>query len=157
MSLKNETLATIQDIFSPSLTKEEKSIKEETVKEEQNNINALPGNKTETSFTSNTTSTNTPSTSNIEFIPHIFYSLHNITKDPNNSSNQLETATGVIRHKLRSSKQCLMENSDTKILLNKSVNDWEQFIQKRENELNLKKTVLQQLNERIKSINEQTV
>lgn len=162
MPLTNNGLESIRELLHPESTKSRSNIKNEENEQMKvdrkdstqiDEINTLTANNTETNANSSNT---TVSTSNTEFIPHIFYSINNIMKDPNNSSNQLETATGVIRHKLRSSKQVLMENDDTKILLNKSIPNWNQFIQLRENELNMKRSVLQKLSEKIGTLEETT-
>ncbi|CAL9728588.1 mediator of RNA polymerase II transcription subunit 9 [Monosporozyma unispora] len=162
MPLNNSGLEAIQETFCPQSIKPNNSVKSEENDQmnidgkeapQSNETNTLPTDNAEKDISSSNTAS---SASNTEFIPHIFYSINNIMKDPNNSSNQLETATGVIRHKLRSSKQILMENDDTKILLNKSISNWEKFIQLRENELKMKRSVLQRLSVRISSLEEPT-
>ncbi|CAL9734227.1 mediator of RNA polymerase II transcription subunit 9 [Monosporozyma servazzii] len=159
MPLTNNGLETIRELLCPVSMKSTNNVgNEENEQMRDDRKDSTQTNEISTPTTNHIeNSTNiTVSTSSTEFIPHIFYSINNIMKDPNNSSNQLETATGVIRHKLRSSKQVLMENDDTKILLNKSVPNWKQFIQLRENELNMKRNVLQKLNDRMGTLEETT-
>ena len=156
MTYNNQGLKVIQEILCPNNITNDTDIKHEnktSLKTEDTNNNQPYGNNTQKSI--ETINSSSYSTTNTEFIPQIFYSLYNIMKDPN-ISNQLETSTGVIRHKLRSSKQILLEHNDTRILLNKSIPNWEEFIQLKEHELATKRNVLRQLSEKIKSIDEHT-
>ena len=89
---------------------------------------------------------------NTEFIPHIFYTLYQIQKDPNNSNNQLENKTGVIKHRLRSCKSLIRESNSVVELLGKTPEEWEQFIANRDRELQLKKNVLLNLQSKIADV-----
>lgn len=132
--LQNEDLRKIQSTLLPQQTSE--------------SITSPP----QTASTNN--SNQSTSSTSAEFIPHIFYALHQLTKDTNNSSYQLETATGFIRHRLRTCKSLITENEDCKKLLGKSTEEWNQIIVNRERELEIKKKVLQRLGERIRSLKE---
>ncbi|KAK5778260.1 Cse2p PWA37_000496 [Arxiozyma heterogenica] len=155
MAYNNQGLQAIQEILCPNNIAQDTEIKHES------DNNSITEGSDKDQFTENNTqkiikATNiSSSTTNTEFIPQIFYGLHNIMKNPN-ISNQLETSTGVIRHKLRSSKQILMEHDDTRILLNKSIPTWENFIQLKERELAMKRNVLKNLSQKIKDMSETT-
>lgn len=157
MTYNNQGLQAIQEILCPNNITQDTKITHEidtNLKNESTNEDQVTENNIhKTIKTTNTSSSS--SITNTEFIPQIFYSLHNIMKNPN-ISNQLETATGVIRHKLRSSKQVLMEHNDTRILLNKSIPNWEKFIQLKEHEVAMKRNVLRNLGQKIKDMNETT-
>ena len=99
------------------------------------------------------TSVATPlATYNSEFIPHLFFALHQIRKDPNNSSNQLETTTGSIKRRLKNCKSFIESSEECKTLLSKSTDEWSEHIAQRQLELETKKHVLNSLEEKIKTI-----
>ncbi|CCK69810.1 Cse2p KNAG_0D00580 [Huiozyma naganishii CBS 8797] len=129
MDLRNEGLREIHDILRP------------------------PANKTPLAppASSSTTSSNTPLKASSEFIPHIFYALNQITRDPNNVSNHLESSTGFIRHRLRTCKELIAENSECMELLSRTPEEWEQELAFKEQELRIKGALLETLRERIKS------
>lgn len=131
--LQNEDLHKIRDILVPSKPGTEPLL-------------VPPGS--ESSRSSGGISTN----ANTEFIPHIFYTLYKIQKDPNNSSNQLENKTGVIKHRLRSCKTLIKDSNSVVELLGKSPEEWEQFIASRDRELQLKKNVLLDLQRKIADV-----
>lgn len=143
MNLQNKVLNQIHQILLPTNPTLDKPNAEAT-KEEFSSAE----NRDEKDYLTNQQPKNlsTPSTSsNGEFIPHIFYSLHQIRKDPNNLSNQLETLTGSIRHRLKLCKSLISENEDTKDLLSKSPSEWQDIIHQREQELQIKRDVLDDL------------
>lgn len=131
--LENENLNRIQQILIPQ--------------DSENDTFTIPP-----SSSSSKSSSITNTTSSTEFIPHIFYTLYQIQKDPNNSNNQLENKTGLIRHRLRNCKNLIKENDNSIELLSKSTEEWEQFITNRENELQIKKNVLLNLRGKISDI-----
>lgn len=158
MSLENESLRNIYELLSPQTS-------EKSPNKDKNSID-LSNSKGSATSTAGTTSTvsstninnlnsisNNNGSSSNEFIPHVFYSLYNITKDPNNSSNNLESATGFIRHRLRSSKQLIKDDTKLIELLSKSTEDWEKFLESRRVELNVKNDILQKLKLKIDEIN----
>ncbi|OXB42438.1 hypothetical protein B1J92_I05742g [Nakaseomyces glabratus] len=87
-----------------------------------------------------------------EFIPSIFFSLHKIRKDPNNVSSQLETSTGFIRHRIKRCKALLQENEEVRNLLANSIEEWENIIADKEQQLRVKAKVLRDLDARIEKI-----
>ncbi|SMN21570.1 similar to Saccharomyces cerevisiae YNR010W CSE2 Subunit of the RNA polymerase II mediator complex [Maudiozyma saulgeensis] len=131
--LQNEDLSRIQEILIPP-------------KSENETFTIPPGSSSSKSSSTQSTVATT------EFIPHIFYTLYQIQKDPNRSNNQLETKTGLIRHRLRNCKTLIRESDSSLELLSKSTNEWEQFITNRENELQIKKNVLLDLRSKISEI-----
>ncbi|CAI4050379.1 hypothetical protein SKDZ_14G3290 [Saccharomyces kudriavzevii ZP591] len=148
MSLQNNVLNQIQQVLLPTspdlnepngdIIKEESSSVENGDEKDHLTIQQQPSNLS------------APSTnSNGEFIPHIFYSLHQIRKDPNNLSNQLETSTGSIRHRLKLCKSLISENEDAKKLLSKSPSEWQDIIHQREQELQIKRDVLDDLHRKL--------
>lgn len=90
-----------------------------------------------------------------EFIPHLFYSLHQLKKEPNNSSNSFETATSSIRHRLKLCKSHISESGECKALLSKSCDEWEQVIQQKQKEIEVKRQVLESLGDNIKNLGKQ--
>lgn len=88
-----------------------------------------------------------------EFIPHLFYSLYQIRKDPSNS-NQLETSTGFIRHRLKNCKNILATDENCRHLLSKSVEEWHHDIRNREKELEVKRKMLDDLSKRLQIFND---
>ncbi|CAI1693520.1 hypothetical protein SEUBUCD646_0N03240 [Saccharomyces eubayanus] len=144
MSLQNNVLKQIQQVLLPTSPNIDESNADIT-KQESSSTENVDG-KDHSATPQQATNLSAPSTnSNGEFIPHIFYSLHQIRKDPNNLSNQLETSTGSIRHRLKLCKSLISEHEDTKNLLSKSPSEWEDFIQQREQELQIKRNVLDDL------------
>lgn len=131
--LQNENLHRIQEILIPQ--------------DSENDTFTIPP-----SSSSSKSSSIANTTSSTEFIPHIFYTLYQIQKDPNNSNNQLENKTGLIRHRLRNCKNLIKENDDSIELLSKSTEEWDQFINNRENELQIKKNVLLNIRSKISEI-----
>lgn len=95
-------------------------------------------------------------TSPAEFIPSIFFSLHKIRKDPNNVTNQLETSTGFIRHRIKRCKTLISENEEVRSLLSHSTDTWNTIIADREQELRVKDKVLQDLDSQIENILKQS-
>ncbi|QHS75910.1 Cse2p [Saccharomyces paradoxus] len=144
MNLQNNFLNQIHQILLPTAPTLDKP-NTDTIKEEFSSVE----NRDEKDHLTNQQqpkNLSAPSTnSNGEFIPHIFYSLHQIRKDPNNLSNQLETSTGSIRHRLKLCKSLISENEDTKELLSKSPSEWQDIIHQREQELQIKRDVLDDL------------
>ncbi|CCC67025.1 hypothetical protein NCAS_0A04670 [Naumovozyma castellii] len=138
MSLQNEYLRTIKNTLLPQqqhdTTQQSQSLNQTTVP-------VSPASNTVLSSTSS---------SSPEFIPHLYYSLYQIRKDPNNATNQLETSTGFIRHRLKTCKSLIEDNADCKKLLAKSTDDWNVYLKQQEAELEVKKKVLHDLSERIK-------
>ena len=131
--LQNENLHRIQEILIPQ--------------DSENDTFTIPP-----SSSSSKSSSIANTKSSTEFIPHIFYTLYQIQKDPNNSNNQLENKPGLIRHRLRNCKNLIKENDDSIELLSKSTEEWEQFISNRENELQIKKNVLLNVRSKISEI-----
>lgn len=100
MSLQNNVLKQIKQVLLPTSPNIDESNADIT-KQESSSTENVDG-KDHPATLQQPTNLSAPSTnSNGEFIPHIFYSLHQIRKDPNNLSNQLETSTGSIRHRLK--------------------------------------------------------
>ncbi|CCH62112.1 hypothetical protein TBLA_0G01680 [Henningerozyma blattae CBS 6284] len=96
-----------------------------------------------------------PTSSNIqqsEFIPHIFYSLYQITKDPNNSANQLETTTSSIKNKLKNCKKFIENDVNSINLLSKSIDEWEIYLKQRDQEIAVRQKLLSNLNLQITDI-----
>ncbi|CAR26957.1 hypothetical protein ZYGR_0I02270 [Zygosaccharomyces rouxii] len=93
------------------------------------------------------------STQPSEFVPHLFYSLYQIRKDPSNS-NQLETSTGFIKHRLKNCKSLIATNEDCRNLLSKSVEEWQQDIRNKEKELEVKRKMLDDLGKRLQVFKE---
>lgn len=98
------------------------------------------------------TSSSISTTNTAEFIPHLFYSLHQIRKDPNSSANQLETSTAFIKHRLKNCKSLIANNDDCKRLLSKTTEEWHEYIQNREKELEVKRKVLKDLKNKIATL-----
>lgn len=92
-------------------------------------------------------------TQSSEFIPHLFYSLYQIRKDPSNS-NQLETSTGFIKHRLKNCKNLIATNEECRKLLSKSVEEWQQEIHNKEKELEVKHKMLDDLGKRLQVFRE---
>lgn len=84
-----------------------------------------------------------------EFIPHLFYALYQVRKDPSNS-NQLETSTGFIKHRLKNCKNLIATNEDCRSLLSKSVEEWQQDIRNKEKELEVKRKMLDDLGKHLR-------
>lgn len=144
MNLQNNVLNQIHQILLPTTPTLDKP-NTDTIKEEFSSVESRDENDHLTNQ-QQPKNLSAPSTnSNGEFIPHIFYSLHQIRKDPNNLSNQLETSTGSIRHRLKLCKSLISENEDTKELLSKSPSEWQDIIHQREQELQIKRDVLDDL------------
>lgn len=91
-------------------------------------------------------------TSTAEFIPQIFYSLHQIRKEPNNFGNQLETSTAFIKHRLKSCKALIANDENCKNLLSKTPQEWHEHMQNREKELQVKRKVLEDLKNKISAL-----
>ncbi|CCD27364.1 Cse2p NDAI_0K01730 [Naumovozyma dairenensis CBS 421] len=140
MSLQNESLKKIQSILIPQSIQSVQST-DPTI---SNEASAGAGSNTQVLSSSSSTSS--------EFVPHIFYSLYQIKKDPSSSTNQLETATGFIRHRLKNCKSLIENNNDCKKLLSKSAEDWESYLQNAELEIQGKRNVLDELKAKINSL-----
>ncbi|AMD21446.1 HER167Wp [Eremothecium sinecaudum] len=87
-----------------------------------------------------------------EFIPQIFYALHQLKEDPNNSANNLETATSSIRHRLKQCKGYLTEDPSCIELLSTTCEQGPEIVRQRQQELTAKRGVQQRLAERIKEL-----
>ncbi|CCF58686.1 hypothetical protein KAFR_0F00890 [Kazachstania africana CBS 2517] len=111
----------------------------------------LPQKVDQSSKTNITGNVATQSTTG-EFIPHIFYSLHNIMKNPNQSLNQMENATGFIKHRLKNSKSLIQNNEQLINLLSYDIDYWENYLQNKENEAQIKKNLFAKLSERINNV-----
>ncbi|EJS41893.1 cse2p [Saccharomyces arboricola H-6] len=143
MSLQNSVLKQIQQVLLPTSSNLDEP-NADVIKQESSSMESRDEN--DHAATQQPTNLSAPSTnSNGEFIPHIFYSLHQIRKDPNNLSNQLETSTGSIRHRLKLCKSLIAENEDAKNLLSKSPSEWQDIIKQCEQELQIKRDVLDDL------------
>ncbi|SJM85493.1 related to Mediator of RNA polymerase II transcription subunit 9 [Zygosaccharomyces bailii] len=90
-------------------------------------------------------------TQSSEFIPHLFYSLYQIRKDPSNA-NQLENSTGFIRHRLKNCKSLIANNEECRNLLSKSAEEWQEHIRSREKELMVKRKMLDDLGKRLEQL-----
>ncbi|QLL31055.1 hypothetical protein HG536_0A08720 [Torulaspora globosa] len=91
-------------------------------------------------------------TATAEFIPQIFYSLHQIRKEPNNFGNQLETSTAFIKHRLKSCKALIANDENCKNLLSKTPKEWHEYMQNREKELQMKRKMLEDLKNKIAAL-----
>lgn len=166
MSLQNQSLRDVQAILLPSLNVEEHprgAAQEQTQQEhaeEQPQDQALDLDLGQTEepqklvAPSRPSNTSVPTTASAEFIPHLFYSLHQIRKHPNNSANHLETSTGFIRHRLKSCKSLVESSEDCKKLLCRTTEEWKEYLVNREKELEVKRKVLLDLGQRISTITE---
>lgn len=96
---------------------------------------------------------NSSSTSTVsEFIPHLYYSLHQLRKGSSNSVTKLEASTGFIRHRLKTCKNLVSRNEDTIKLLSHSPEEWERHLEFREQELQVKTNLLRDLRKRIREM-----
>lgn len=163
MSLQNEGLREVQAILLPSmgvplppepenihtLPKEDKSpdqpeVQDQTTQQQPQDDAAHDSRPNSTSSLNNTA----------EFIPQLFFSLHQIRRDPNNYAKQLETSTAFIRHRLKSCKALIANNDGVRRLLSKTPEEWHKYIQNREEELQLKRKLLQDLKDKVKTLQE---
>lgn len=174
MSLQNDALRELQAILVPSASLALQQEQQQQEQEHQANTREQPeeqgaGKEQEHTLPQQqkqehhgesiiSSSSNRPVSSSIsttnaaEFIPRLFYSLHQIRKDPNNSANQLETATGFIKHRLKSCKSLIVNNEDCKRLLGKTTEEWHEYIKNREKELQVKRKVLNDLSAKIRDL-----
>ncbi|EDO19486.1 hypothetical protein Kpol_1018p14 [Vanderwaltozyma polyspora DSM 70294] len=146
MVLENECLRKIQETLAPvskSQAQEQIQVKDELQPQ------GLSPPQSITRSSSMATTNTAITTNSSEFIPHIFYSMYQIKKDPNNSSNQLETSTGFIKHRLKSCKTLIESDEDCRKLLSKSTDEWDDYIKQRELEIEGKRNVLKSLNNKI--------
>ncbi|CAI4036108.1 hypothetical protein SMKI_14G3270 [Saccharomyces mikatae IFO 1815] len=144
MSLQNNVLNQIHQVLLPTAPTLDKPNTDE-IKDESSSVENTDGRNHLTNQPQPNNLSAPSTNSNGEFIPHIFYSLHQIRKDPNNLSNQLETSTGSIRHRLKLCKSLISDNEDTKNLLSKTPSEWRDIIHQREQELQIKRDVLDDL------------
>lgn len=91
-------------------------------------------------------------TATAEFIPQIFYSLHQIRKEPNNFGNQLETSTAFIKHRLKRCKALIANDENCRKLLSKTPQEWHEYMQNREKELQLQRKMLEDLKNKISAL-----
>ncbi|QLQ81341.1 hypothetical protein HG537_0F01020 [Torulaspora globosa] len=94
-------------------------------------------------------------TATAEFIPQIFYSLHQIRKEPNNFGNQLETSTAFIKHRLKSCKALIANDENCRNLLSKTPQEWHEYMQNREKELQMKRKILEDLKSKISTLQDE--
>ncbi|SCU83061.1 LAMI_0C01860g1_1 [Lachancea mirantina] len=87
-----------------------------------------------------------------EFIPQLYYSLYQLKKDPNSTSNSLKTATSSIRHRLKQCKAYIEQNGECQELLGRSCSEWEKTLAQRERELEVKRQLLKDLQERVSKL-----
>lgn len=160
MSLQNEGLREVQAILLPSMgiplpPDPETGENRAPETDEQDQAKSQDHSEQETAGDA-ATSGRPPSTSTLnntaEFIPQLFYSLHQIRKDPNNSAKQLETSTAFIKHRLKSCKALIASNEDCKRLLSKTPEEWHEYMQNREEELQLKRQLLQDLRNKLETL-----
>ncbi|CUS23334.1 LAQU0S09e02432g1_1 [Lachancea quebecensis] len=87
-----------------------------------------------------------------EFIPQLYYALHQVKKDPNSSANSLETATSSIRHRLKQCKSHIAESEECRALLSKTPEEWESALQQRQKDLALKQQVFARLEQQVRDL-----
>ncbi|AET37870.1 Cse2p Ecym_2117 [Eremothecium cymbalariae DBVPG len=87
-----------------------------------------------------------------EFIPQIFYALHQFKEDSKSGGNSLETATSSIRHRIKLCKSYLREDPHCIELLSRPYEDWPQVVEQKQQEIETKKLVHKQLGERIRAM-----
>lgn len=85
------------------------------------------------------------SSTQTEFITLLYHSLKQISKNPNNSSNTLEAATASIRHRLKTAKSLLQQDTNSIELLSKSPEEWQTHISWKRQELEKKKELFSKL------------
>lgn len=158
MSLQNKGLREVQAILLPSMGVPLPPETDDTLIDTDEQGQATEQNQTGTQLATDTANESRPSTSTLtntaEFIPQLFYSLHQIRKDPNNSAKQLETSTAFIKHRLKSCKALIANNEDCKRLLSKTPEEWHQYIQNREEELQLKRQLPKDFKDKVKTLQE---
>lgn len=158
MSLQNKGLREVQAILLPSMGVPLPPETDDTLIDTDEQGQAIEQNQTGTQLATDMANESRPSTSTLtntaEFIPQLFYSLHQIRKDPNNSAKQLETSTAFIKHRIKSCKALIANNEDCKRLLSKTPEEWHQYIQNREEELQLKRQLLKDFKDKVKILQE---
>lgn len=158
MSLQNKGLREVQAILLPSMGVPLPPETDDTLIDTDEQGQAIQQNQTGTQLATDMANESRPSTSTLtntaEFIPQLFYSLHQIRKDPNNSAKQLETSTAFIKHRLKSCKALIANNEDCKRLLSKTPEEWHQYIQNCEEELQLKRQLLKDFKDKVKTLQE---
>lgn len=87
-----------------------------------------------------------------EFIPQISYALYQLKEDPNNSANNLATATLSITHRIKICKNLIIEDPQCIELLSTSCDEWSLVVEQRRLELDTKKQVQMKLSERIRQM-----
>lgn len=133
MSFQDPSLTQIQQYLQPS-------------------SDTLTTSVSSSSITSNGTTSTTTQQQQSEFIPHLFYSIYQITKDPNNSENQLETNTTVIKNKIKLCKKYIENDNNAKSLLSKTIEDWEYEIFQKNKQINKMDNLISDLNNQIDKI-----
>ncbi|CCE64418.1 hypothetical protein TPHA_0H02140 [Tetrapisispora phaffii CBS 4417] len=149
MSLRNKSLIEIMNKLEPAdvgTNQASSELESEGKPTLGPNLASAPSSTTLNTIGSNTNIANT------EFIPYLFYCLHQIRKDQSNSANKFELQVGFIKHRLRSCKTFIETDQVFKDLMSKSIEDWNEEIQNRECELQRKKEVINNLRSTIDSI-----
>lgn len=91
-----------------------------------------------------------------EFIPQLYYALHQVKTDPSSSSNTLETATSSIRHRLKQCKAHIAENAECRTLLSQTPAEWETTLAQRQEDLDQKRMVLVRLDQQVRALQKPT-
>ncbi|AAS53192.1 AFL182Cp [Eremothecium gossypii ATCC 10895] len=86
-----------------------------------------------------------------EFIPHIFYALHQLKND-NGHTNTFETATSNIRHRLKLCKAAIAGDAHAVEMLSRPCDEWPAVVCQKEQEIEAKKRVHRQLRQRVEEI-----
>lgn len=160
MSLNNEGLREVHAILVPpasvNSSSQTQTITEgeekEVLENSQDQVPQVKETEPLLNAPSKPSNSSVSTTSNAEFIPHLFYALHQIRKDPNNSANHLDTATGFIRHRLKVCKSLIEKSEDCKRLLSNSTEEWHGYLRNREKELQVKRDVLRALAGKLEAI-----
>ncbi|SCU78217.1 LANO_0A02432g1_1 [Lachancea nothofagi CBS 11611] len=92
------------------------------------------------------------SSPSIEFIPQLYYALHQLKKDPNSSTNSLDAATLSIRHRLKQCKAHLAENDECRELLSQTPAEWDKTLTQRQNHLDSKREVFRALEQQVQQL-----
>ncbi|CEP61155.1 Cse2p LALA0_S02e07954g [Lachancea lanzarotensis] len=85
------------------------------------------------------------SSPSVEFIPQLYYAIHQLKKDPNSSTASLETATSSIRHRLKQCKAHLAQNNECRELLSSTPAEWDVKLAQRQKDLDAKRELCRQL------------
>ncbi|SCU91810.1 LAFA_0F05996g1_1 [Lachancea sp. 'fantastica'] len=92
------------------------------------------------------------SSPSVEFIPHLYYAIHQVKKDPNSSTASLEAATSSIRHRLKQCKAHLAQNHECRELLSSTPAEWNVTLAQREKDLEAKQELCKQLALQVKQL-----